>query len=96
MLSYIDENFLMVDKGGIMYVLKIMNSEESKNTTLLGVQTLIQSFLQQHGVPAQTAVSTTIRQLTSMEEIGNRKTSLQSSFITFHLAVVIRLRKTTG
>ncbi|XP_051231903.1 hydroxylysine kinase-like isoform X2 [Dicentrarchus labrax] len=67
--SYIDQNFLVVDKEGTKHVLKIMNSEESKRTTLLEVQTLAMSFLRQHEVPAQTAVPTTTGQLMSMEEI---------------------------
>ncbi|XP_071344150.1 hydroxylysine kinase-like [Trachinotus anak] len=67
--SYIDQNFLVVDKEGTKYVLKILNSEDSKNTTLVGVQTLAMSFLHQHGVPAQTAVSTTTGQLMRLEEI---------------------------
>ncbi|XP_070765029.1 hydroxylysine kinase-like [Enoplosus armatus] len=66
--SYIDQNFLIVDTEGTKYVLKIMNSEQSKNTTLLGVQTLAMSFLRQHGIPAQTAVPTTTGQLMTMEE----------------------------
>lgn len=92
--SYIDQNFLVVDQKGTKYVLKIMNSEDSKNTTLLGVQTLTMSFLRQHGLPVQTAVPTTTGQLMSMEEIGNSKISLQSNFITFQfLAWVIMQTK---
>ncbi|GLD49951.1 hydroxylysine kinase-like isoform X1 [Lates japonicus] len=68
--SYLDQNFLVVDKEGTKYVLKIMNSEDSKNATLLEVQTLTLSFLRQRGFPAQTAVPTTTGQLMSMEEIG--------------------------
>ncbi|XP_056233686.1 hydroxylysine kinase-like isoform X1 [Seriola aureovittata] len=67
--SYSDQNFLVADKEGTKYVLKILNSVESKNTTLMEVQTLTMSFLRQHGVPAQTAVYTTTGQLMSMEEI---------------------------
>ncbi|KAM7387956.1 hypothetical protein PAMP_024160 [Pampus punctatissimus] len=67
--SYIDQNFLVVDKEGTKNVLKIMNSEVSKNITLLEVQTLAMSFLCQHGVPTQTVVPTTTGKLMSMEEI---------------------------
>ncbi|XP_075943709.1 hydroxylysine kinase-like [Anarhichas minor] len=67
--SYMDQNFLVVDKEDNKYVLKIMNSEESKNTTQLEVQTLAMSFLHQHGVPSQTVMPTTTGQLMSMEEI---------------------------
>ncbi|XP_033992079.1 hydroxylysine kinase-like [Trematomus bernacchii] len=67
--SYIDQNFLIVDTDGTKYVLKIMNSEGSKNATKLEVQTFALSFLRQHGVPAQTALPTTTGKLLSMEEI---------------------------
>ncbi|XP_044217700.1 hydroxylysine kinase-like [Thunnus albacares] len=67
--SYIDQNFLVVDKEGTKNVLKIVNSEESKNTTLLEVQTLAMYLLCQYGVPAQTVLPTTTGQLMSMEEI---------------------------
>uniref|UniRef100_A0A8C3A3Z4 Hydroxylysine kinase n=2 Tax=Cyclopterus lumpus TaxID=8103 RepID=A0A8C3A3Z4_CYCLU len=67
--SYIDQNFLVVDKENTKYVLKIMNSEESKNDSLLEVQTLAMSFLNQHGLPCQTAMLTTTGKLMNMEEI---------------------------
>ncbi|XP_063748097.1 hydroxylysine kinase-like [Eleginops maclovinus] len=68
--SYIDQNFLIVDTEGTNYVLKIMNSDDSKNATQLEVQTFAMSFLHQHGVPAQTALpTTTTGKLMSMEEI---------------------------
>ncbi|XP_054458953.1 hydroxylysine kinase-like [Anoplopoma fimbria] len=67
--SYIDQNFLIVDKEDNKYVLKIMNSKESENATRLEVQTLTMSFLHQHGIPSQTAIPTTTGQLMSMEEI---------------------------
>jgi len=68
--SYIDQNFLVVDKDDTKYVLKIMNSEESENDSRLEVQTLAMSFLNQHGIPCQTAMLTTTGQLMHMEEIG--------------------------
>lgn len=83
--SYMDQNFIVVDTEGTKQVLKIMNSEESKNTALLGVQTLAMSFLRQRGIPTQTAVPGTTGQLMSMEETGNSKMSLLSSFIKFLL-----------
>ncbi|KAM9358373.1 hydroxylysine kinase-like [Symphorus nematophorus] len=70
--SYSDQNFLIVNKGGTKYVLKIMNSEKSKNTTVLEVQTLAMSFLCQHGIPVHTAVPTPTGQLMSLEEIDCR------------------------
>lgn len=38
--SHVDQNFLMVDKEDTKYILKIINSEDSKNDTLLELQTL--------------------------------------------------------
>ncbi|XP_019953922.2 hydroxylysine kinase-like [Paralichthys olivaceus] len=67
--SYIDQNYLVEDKEGSKYVLKIMNSKESEETTVLGLQTHAMSFLHQHGIPTQTAMPTTTGQLMSMEEI---------------------------
>ncbi|XP_029285457.1 hydroxylysine kinase-like [Cottoperca gobio] len=67
--SYIDQNFLMVDKEGTNFLLKIMNSEDSKNAIRLEVQTLSMSFLRQHGIPTQTVIPNTTGQLMSMEEI---------------------------
>ncbi len=79
--SYMDQNFLMVDKEGTKYVLKIMNSEESKNSSLLEAQTLAMSFLYQHGVPAHTAIPTTAGQLMSMEEIGNESLEASQGYV---------------
>ncbi|XP_035808995.1 hydroxylysine kinase-like [Amphiprion ocellaris] len=66
--SYFDQNFLVVDKHGTKYILKIINSEESKNTALLRVQTLAITFLQQHGLPVQTVVPTVTGELMRMKE----------------------------
>ncbi|XP_034535278.1 hydroxylysine kinase-like isoform X2 [Notolabrus celidotus] len=65
-----DQNFLVKDAEGTRYVLKIMNSEESKDATLLGLQTLAMSFLLSRGVPAQTALCTTTGRLMTSEETG--------------------------
>ncbi|XP_041648249.1 hydroxylysine kinase-like isoform X2 [Cheilinus undulatus] len=46
-----------------------MNSEDSKNSNLIEMQTYAMSFLQQNGLPAQTALPTSSGQLTSLEEI---------------------------
>ncbi|XP_041647332.1 hydroxylysine kinase-like [Cheilinus undulatus] len=66
--SYMDQNFLVMDQSSTHYVLKIMNSRESKNTALLGLQTFAMSFLHSHGVPAQTAVPTATGKLMVMED----------------------------
>lgn len=68
--SYDDQNFYVAAIEGGEYVLKIMNSEDSKNLTLIEVQTHAMSFLQQNGLPTQTSLPTTSGQLMSLEEIG--------------------------
>lgn len=70
--SYIDQNILVVDGDGTKYVLKIMNSEDSKHPAQLAMQTLAMSLLQQHGVPTQMVVPTTTGELMNLEEIGKR------------------------
>ncbi|XP_028260041.1 hydroxylysine kinase-like [Parambassis ranga] len=67
--SYIDQNFLVVDGDGTKYVLKIMNSEDSKNPAQMAMQTLAMSLLQQHGVPTQMVMPTTTGELMSLEEM---------------------------
>lgn len=67
--SYDDQNFHVVTDDGVDYVLKIMNSEDSKNFDLIDVQTYAMSFLHQNGLPTQTAVPTTTGQLLTLEEI---------------------------
>ena len=75
--SYDDQNFHVQapaarDGGpGPEYVLKVMNSEDSRNAALLEVQTHAMAFLQRRGLPAQTALPTaTTGQLMSLEDIG--------------------------
>lgn len=70
--SYDDQNFHVVTDDGVDYVLKIMNSEDSKNFDLIDVQTYAMSFLHQNGLPTQTAVPTTTGQLLTLEEIGRK------------------------
>lgn len=71
--SYDDQNFQVVTDDGVEYVLKIMNSEDSKNFGLIDVQTYAMAFLHQNGLPTQTAVPTTSGQLLSLEEIGRNR-----------------------
>lgn len=71
--SYLDQNFRLEGKDGKRYVLKIMNVDDSKNSSLLEMQTLAMSFLKQHGLPAQTVIPTTTGELMSMEKIGKRE-----------------------
>ncbi|KAM3833840.1 hydroxylysine kinase-like [Diretmus argenteus] len=67
--SYEDQNFYLAPVEGGEYILKVMNSEDSKNTDMLEVQTYAMTFLHQRGLPAQTALPTTTGQLMSLEEI---------------------------
>ncbi|XP_037530504.1 hydroxylysine kinase [Nematolebias whitei] len=67
--SYDDQNFYVAPIEGDEYVLKIMNSEDSKNTSLVEVQTYAMSFVHQNGLPSQTAVPTKSGQLMSLEEM---------------------------
>lgn len=68
--SYDDQNLYVAPTEGGEYVLKIMNTEDSKNPTIIELQTHAMSFLYQNGLPAQTAMPTTSGQLMSLEEIG--------------------------
>lgn len=70
MPSYDDQNFYVAAIEGGEYILKIMNSEDSKNSSLIEMQTFAMSFLHQNGLPTQTAVPTTRGELMSLEEIG--------------------------
>ncbi|XP_041648253.1 hydroxylysine kinase-like isoform X4 [Cheilinus undulatus] len=67
--SYDDQNFYVAAGEGGEFVLKIMNSEDSKEPKLIEMQTYAMSFLQQNGLPAQTALPTTSGQLMSLEEM---------------------------
>ncbi|KAJ0032543.1 hypothetical protein NQD34_002624 [Periophthalmus magnuspinnatus] len=67
--SYDDQNFYVRSTNGNDYVLKIMNSEDSKNQSLIEVQTFAMSFLHENGIPAQTATPAVTGQLMSLEEL---------------------------
>ncbi|XP_015250239.1 PREDICTED: hydroxylysine kinase [Cyprinodon variegatus] len=79
--SYDDQNLYVAPCEGGEFVLKIMNSEHSKNITIIEVQTHAMSFLHQNGLPVQTAVPTASGQLMSLEEMG-MKGADPSAFIT--------------
>ncbi|XP_068176177.1 hydroxylysine kinase-like [Antennarius striatus] len=66
--SYCDQNFYVMTSEGDEYVLKIMNSDDSKNPTLIDVQTSLMSFLHQNKFPTPTALPTISGQLMSLEE----------------------------
>ncbi|KAF7647474.1 hypothetical protein LDENG_00171880 [Lucifuga dentata] len=68
--SYDDQNFHLAGSEGGEYILKIMNSEDSKSPALLEVQTYTMIFLHQHGLPTQTVLPTTTGQLMTLEEIS--------------------------
>ncbi|XP_028300769.1 hydroxylysine kinase [Gouania willdenowi] len=67
--SYDDQNFFVATVDDGEYVLKIMNSADSENLTLIEVQTYTMAYLQQNGLPAQTARPTTSGKLMSLEEM---------------------------
>ncbi|XP_037326356.2 hydroxylysine kinase [Pungitius pungitius] len=67
--SYDDQNLYVSCVEGGEYVLKIMNSEDSKNPSMIEVQTYAMSVLHQNGLPAQTALPNAAGQLMSLEEI---------------------------
>ncbi|XP_030290181.1 hydroxylysine kinase-like isoform X3 [Sparus aurata] len=78
--SYGDQNLYVAVVEGGEYVLKIMDSEDSKNQTLVEVQTIAMSLLQQNGLPAQTALPTTSGQLMSLEKMGLTRRSRDTAF----------------
>ncbi|XP_008295341.1 hydroxylysine kinase [Stegastes partitus] len=67
--GYDDQNFYVASAEGGEYVLKIMNSEDSKHPTLIEMQNFTMSFLHQHGLPTQTALPNTSGQLMGLEEM---------------------------
>ncbi|XP_030647449.1 hydroxylysine kinase-like [Chanos chanos] len=67
--SYDDQNFYVAPQEGGEFVLKVMNSTDSKNSTLLQLQSYAMTFLHQNGLPAQTALPTKDGELMSLEEI---------------------------
>ncbi|TSK53806.1 Hydroxylysine kinase [Bagarius yarrelli] len=67
--SYDDQNFHVVCVDGRDFVLKVMNSTDSENMKLLELQTHTMNFLQQNGLPVQTALCTVTGELMSLEEI---------------------------
>lgn len=66
--SYDDQNFYVAPIEGGEYILKILNSEDSKKPSLIEMQTYAMSFLHQNGLPAQTVLPTASGQLMSLEE----------------------------
>ncbi|XDV21980.1 hypothetical protein PO909_026968 [Leuciscus waleckii] len=60
--------FTWAPSEGGEYVLKVMNSADSHNITLIEVQTHSMTFLHQRGFPAQTVLPTRTGQLMSLEE----------------------------
>ncbi|KAM8873703.1 hydroxylysine kinase isoform 2-T3 [Spinachia spinachia] len=67
--SYDDQNFYVSCMEGGEYVLKIMNSEDSENPSMIEVQTFAMSVLHRNGLPAQTALPNAAGQLMSLEEM---------------------------
>lgn len=87
--SYDDQNFHMVCVDAGDFVLKIMNSSVSENLKLLEMQTHSMIFLQQNGIPVQTALSTITGQMMSLEEIGMNCTHLLTSRFCPHSKITL-------
>lgn len=68
--AYDDQNVYVAAIEGGEYILKITNSEDSKNPVLIEMQTYAMSFLHQNGLPVQTTLPTTSGELMSLEETG--------------------------
>ena len=68
--SYDDQNFYVSADDGKEYVLKIMNSGDSKNLPLIEMQTYAMSYLFKNGIPAQTAMPAVSGELMSLEDLG--------------------------
>ncbi|KAI2650148.1 Hydroxylysine kinase [Labeo rohita] len=66
--SYDDQNLYVATSEGAEYVLKVMNSADSQNITVIELQTHTMNFLHQRGLPAQTALPNLTGQLMSLEE----------------------------
>ncbi|KAB5559021.1 hypothetical protein PHYPO_G00024050 [Pangasianodon hypophthalmus] len=67
--SYADQNSHVVCVDAGEFVLKVMNSSDSEDMKLLELQTHSMNFLQQNGLPAQTALCTITGETMSLEEI---------------------------
>ncbi|XP_061883999.1 hydroxylysine kinase isoform X2 [Entelurus aequoreus] len=67
--SYDDQNFYVATAEGGQYVLKIMNSEDSKDPTLFELQTYAMAFMHENGLPTQTALRTTTGQDMFLEDM---------------------------
>nr|XP_057929702.1 hydroxylysine kinase-like [Doryrhamphus excisus] len=67
--SWGDQNIYFRAVEGGQYVLKIMNSEDSKNPTVAEVQTCAMTFLQENGLPTPKALKTTTGQVMFLEGV---------------------------
>lgn len=67
--SFDDQNFYISSNNGNEYVLKITNTEDSKNLPLMEIQTYTMSYLHQNGIPTQKIISTKTGELWSLQEL---------------------------
>ncbi|XP_066565189.1 hydroxylysine kinase isoform X2 [Amia ocellicauda] len=67
--SYDDQNFHVVVSGGGEYVLKIMNSMDSRDPEMLDVQTHAMMFLREKGLPTPTVLPTLQGETMSLQAI---------------------------
>lgn len=68
--SYNDQNFHVACVDAGEFVLKVMNSFDSKDMKLLELQTHSMNFLKQNGLPSQTTLHTVTGETMGLEEIG--------------------------
>ncbi|XP_061681076.1 hydroxylysine kinase isoform X2 [Syngnathoides biaculeatus] len=67
--SYDDQNFCIATVEGGKYLLKIMNSVNTKDPTLIELQTYAMNFLHENGLPTQMTIKTTMGQDMILEDI---------------------------
>ncbi|XP_061540687.1 hydroxylysine kinase-like isoform X1 [Phycodurus eques] len=67
--SFEDQNIYIAVVEGGEYVLKIINSEDSKDPILFELQTYAMNFLHENGLPTQTALKTTTGEVMILEDI---------------------------
>ncbi|XP_077440783.1 hydroxylysine kinase-like [Vanacampus margaritifer] len=67
--SFEDQNIYIATVEGGEYVLKIINSEDSKDPILFELQTYAMNFLRENGLPTQTVLKTTTGQDMILKDI---------------------------
>lgn len=68
--SFDDQNIYIAAVEGGEYVLKIINSESSKEPILFEVQTYVMNFLRENGFPSPRILKSTTGQAMILKDIG--------------------------